>query len=520
MATKKYLPKELMQIAIEESRLSIPEHLEKTDPLVGAIITTADGEVLAQAHRGELRVGEHCEYTLIERKLVNENLKHCVLYVTIEPCTDKSRNRDEAGDKIKRGCSTHAVKARLAQVYIGIEDPDPRIATEGIGFLEKNGIAVQMFPEELQEIIRADNKKFIEEKEEEAKKGRPPESETPKTVLQRGAPGATIKNLSASVVEGFIDTASMRFGYPSDDFNEWGLEFGILEKDRHNGTIRPTGLGLMLFGTSPERTFPQTVFKVEINYGRGSSEVKDFGAGLVTQLPAILDYVKDKALKLTMDTSRGTRGEKFDFPFEVLREAVANAVIHRDYNIETATNYLYVDPEKIIVRSPGEPVPPLTLQDLQTLDAPSVSRNPKIMYIFNQMRLAEQRGVGLRKMKHLPVEGFPLPTLSMRAGMLEITFGRTKEFIAKQAGVSDISKAEEEGLLFVQKKGEVSRSDFARHFGITDKTALRRLTSLVGKGLVETRGKAKATMYVSRITSRQDRNARRDSGSRLSRKKK
>lgn len=55
---KKYTPKELMQMAIEESRLSIPEHADKTDPLVGVIITTADGELLAQAHRGELRVGE------------------------------------------------------------------------------------------------------------------------------------------------------------------------------------------------------------------------------------------------------------------------------------------------------------------------------------------------------------------------------------------------------------------------------------------------------------------------------
>jgi hypothetical protein len=35
--TKKFTPGELMQMAIEESRLSIPEHKEKTDPLVGAI---------------------------------------------------------------------------------------------------------------------------------------------------------------------------------------------------------------------------------------------------------------------------------------------------------------------------------------------------------------------------------------------------------------------------------------------------------------------------------------------------
>lgn len=493
MAKKKYTPEELMRMAIEESRLSIPEHTDKTDPMVGAIVATADGEILAKAHRGELRVGEHCEYTLIERKLAGKNLKDCVLYVTLEPCTDGSRNKGKTEIKIKRGCSTHSVKARLGQVYVGIEDPNPKIATEGIAFLREQGITVHMFPEKLQEIIRADNKKFIEEKEEEAKQARIQEAEKPKTILQKAAPGTSIDSFSKPAVQRLIKTAAMPFKYPSALFNEWGLQFGILEKVREG--IKPTGLGLMLFGEQPEVIFPQTVFKVEINYGRGNPEVKDFGGPLIEQLTAILDYVRDKALKLTMDTSEGIRKEQSDFPFEVLREAIANAVIHRDYTIEGSTNYLYVDPEKIIVRSPGEPPPPLTIEDLQDLDAPSISRNPKIMYIFNQMRLAEQRGVGLRKLKHLPEEGFPLPILRMRAGMLEITFGRTKEFIAKRAGVSNITEAEEEALLFIQQKGEVSRSEFAEHFELTDKTAQRRLASLVKKGLVETKGKAKATVY-------------------------
>ncbi len=412
MPTKKnrFTPDELMQMAVEESRLSIYDHADKTDPLVGALITTADGEILKKAHRCELRVGEHCEYTLIERKLVNDDLKGCVLYVTLEPCTDSSRGPG------KRGCCTHIFRARLGKVYVGIEDPDPRIAGRGIAFLRQHEVSFEMFPEKLQEVIRYDNSEFIKEKEEEAKHVEIQEAEEPKSILQKAAPGTKIGSFSSSTVRQFIETASMPFKYPSDRFNEWGLQFGILEPAKEN--IQPTGLGLILFGERPEITFPQTVFKVEINYGRGNPEVRDFGGALVRQLPAILDFVRDKALKLTMDTSKGVREEKSDFPFEVLREAIANAVIHRDYTIEGATNYLYIDAEKIIVRSPGEPPPPLTMQDLQDLDAPSVSRNPKMMYIFNQMRLAEQRGVGLRKLKHLPEQGFPLPTLRMRAGAL------------------------------------------------------------------------------------------------------
>ena len=496
--TKQRNPQELMQMAIKESRLSIPEHKDKTDPLVGAILATAEGKILAQAHRGELRVGEHCEYTLIERKLAKENLKGCVLYVTLEPCTDESRSKG------KRGCSSHIVKARLGQVYVGIEDPNPKIATEGISFLQEKGVKVHMFTEPLQETIRADNKKFIQEKEEEAKQAKIKASEKPKNILQKAASGTTIDSLSDEVIQQFISKAAMPFRYPSDDFNSWGLAFGILEKD--NETIQPTGLGLMLFGKQPDVKFPQALFKVEINYGSGNSEVKDFGGALVGQMPAVLDYVRDKALKLTMDTSQGPRQEKSDFPFEVLREVIANAVIHRDYTIEGATNYLYIDPEKIIIRSPGTPTPPLTIEDLQTLDSPSISRNPKIMYVFNQMRLAEQRGVGLRKLKHLPEDGFPLPNLRMRAGLLEITFGRTKEFIAKQAGVSEITDEEKRGLLFIQQKGSVSNSDYAQHMEVNHKAAQRQLNKFVEYGLVVREGEKRWTRYSFLPQSRQQKN--------------
>jgi ATP-dependent DNA helicase RecG len=487
-----------MKMAIEESHKSIPEHTDKTDPLVGAIITTKDGELLAKAHRGELREGAHCEYTLIERKLFNENLKGCSLYVTLEPCTDKSRNNDKNKIKTKRGCSTHIVKARIATVYVGIEDPNPKIATEGIQFLENKGITVHIFPPELGDEIRKDNAQFIKEKEKEALQAKLEAAHPKLTVLQEAAPGATIASFSDSAIQKFISSSSASFTYPSAEFNEWAYQFGFLEKEKNTDEYNPTGLGIMLFGKNPENQFPQSVFKVEINYGKGNPEVRDFKGPLVKQLPEVIDFIKDKGLKLTMDKSSGSRKEVADFPFEILLEAVANAVIHRDYTIAGATNYLYIDPERIIVRSPGTPFLPITLDDLKKFDAPSLSRNPKIMYVFNQMHLAEQRGIGLRNMKHLPEEGFPLPAFEMKAGMLEITFGRTKEFIAKKAGLKNLNKLSDEdknGYLFIQQKGELSRGEFASEFGLNDKAAQRRLAKLVEMKLIVMTGDKKGARY-------------------------
>ncbi len=475
-------------MAIEESQKSVPEHTNKTDPLVGAIVATVDGKILAKAHRGELRIGEHCEFTLLERKLRDSNLRGCVLYVTLEPCTDDSRKTP------KRGCSTHIVKARFNKVYIGIEDPNPKIATQGIKYLESAGITVQMFPDHLEQIIRQNNTRFIEEKNIEALQARQAIVEPEKDILEKETIGKDTSSFSSETIQKFIQISEAPLSYPSNQFNEWAEEFQFIKRTV-DGVV-PTGLGLMLFGLRPENQFPQTIFKVEINYGKEKAEIRDFKGPLVRQLPEILDFVKDKALKITINRDNGVRTEQEDFPFVILREAIANAIIHRDYSIEGATNYLYIDSDTIILRSPGEPMKPLTLDDLRNFDTPSLSRNPKIMYIFNQMKLAEQRGMGLRNMRSLPQQGFPLPIFDNKAGSLQITFGRTKKFIATNAGLNKESNEDDNDLLlFMQTQSEISVADYANYSGINTKTVQRRLAKLVDLGLVETIGGRRWTKY-------------------------
>ena len=483
MAKKKYTAEELMKLTIEESFKSIPVHTDKADPLVGAIITTKDGEILATAHRGELRVGEHCEYTLIERKLKDINLKDCVLYVTLEPCVDEARTPP------KRGCSTHISKARISTVYVGMRDPNPNIENEGVNFLTRKGIKVVDFPAHLEFEIRKSNAQFIKEKEAEQMQLKKEKLQKPKTYLQKPVSNSTINQFDKDAVKQFLQYSTASFSYPSKEFNQWALGFELADKDS-KGIIHPTRLGLILFGKKVEDIYPHTLFKVEINYGKGEQEIKDFGGPIVSQMQSILDYVKDKALKLTIDRSKGKRIEKEDFPIEILREAISNAIIHRDYENEKSTNFLSISPDKIVVRSPGNPESPLTLDDLKTFDTPSVSRNPKIMFVFNKMGLAEQRGIGLRNMKQLPDKGFPLPTFNLKTGMLEVTFGRTKDFFAESKGIdsSKLSQEDKDGLLFIQKNEPVAVKDYAKHFGLTDKTAQRRIAKLNEKGLLVREG--------------------------------
>ena len=476
---KKYTSEELMDMAYEESLLSANEHDHKPDPFVGAILTTSDGKILATAHRGELRIGEHCEYTLIERKLKTQNLKGCHLYVTLEPCIDKVRN------KPKRGCATHIFKARLGKVFVGIRDPDIDIENEGVNELIAKGIEVEDFHSEIADKIRVSLEDFIKYKEAEKLVILEKRDRKPVDYLKQTASNTSITSFSKVAVEEFLKNSQASFTYPSEEFNNWALSFELASKESDN--IVPTKLGLMLFGKDADDTLSHTIFKVELDYGTGKPEIKDFGGPVATQLPRIMKFIEDKGLKLTIDRSKGKREIVADFPIEVLREVIANAIIHRDYSITQSTNYIYIGPEKIIVRSPGMPMPPLTIDDIQTMDLPSISRNPKIMYVYNRMGLAEQRGIGLRSMKRLPQYGIPLPIFNMKGNILEITFARDASLIPEMKGIDgqDLTAEDRDGLFFIQQHETIGVKDYAKQFSLTEKTAQRRIAGLYEKGFLE-----------------------------------
>jgi ATP-dependent DNA helicase RecG len=142
-------------------------------------------------------------------------------------------------------------------------------------------------------------------------------------------------------------------------------------------------------------------------------------------------------------------------------------------------------------------VPPLTIDDIRTMDLPSISRNPKIMYVYNRMGLAEARGIGLRNMKRLPDSGFPLPTFYLKGNILEISFVRNSLLIPELKNViaKDLTLEDRKGLFFIQQNVLVSVKEYASHFGLTGKTAQRRIAKLFDKGLLEKEGENRWVKY-------------------------
>lgn len=487
--------REFMELSVQVMKSSVQEKRpdEKPSPFVGAVMVRPDLTV-ETAYRGELREGDHAEFTLLERKCRSEKVEGNVLFATLEPCAPGARHFP------KLGCAERIVNARIGKVYIGIEDPDPTVCRKGIQHLLDNGVEVEMYPRDLQAVIEECNKEFLGAAYERARIAE--EEETSEEILlsktELAVPLADIDEMDSNSLRKFMAKAHF-----ADVDTQKGLQdllklgiIGIVEEGGKSKYV-PTGQGLLLFGKRPEVIYHQAVIKAtHKTRGRGE-EILNIEGPLVEQPKKAYDWYKER-IASQIDRSEPGRKTIYDYPLEVINELVKNAILHRDYDIEGAPIYLEINDDAIVIKSPGLPVSPLGFDQIVNFSAPSLSRNPKIMFVFDKMDLAEQRGLGFSTVKELPLKHhIPLPVVTYEDPYIVFTLPRNAAAaIRVEKSPAGLSEQDVVALDFVRLSGgKVTKSQFAKQFGMIDRTAERRLKHLVELGVLKTEGVSRATVY-------------------------
>lgn len=476
-----------MRLSLEVMKTSKQERRddEKVSPLVGAVLVKPDGAV-ETAYRGELREGDHAEFTLIERKCRSERLDGSILFATLEPCAPGSRHLP------KLGCSERIVNARIAKVFIGIEDPDPTVDRKGIRYLEDNGIEVEMYPKDLQDEIREANKDFLKlalRRAEDAAHA----SEIVLSSKESLVLDAEIADLSEELLANFIKKAGLKCEIGSPEFIRHMKRFGLM--DVADGILRPTGVGLLLFGKFPQLSFPNALVRATYRSAGRKEEIFKVEGPLPNQPQALYDWYSLR-IGNQIDRSKAERQTIYDYPLEVINELAKNAILHRDYDIEGAPVYLEISDDFIVIKSPGAPVSPLKLEQLASFSAPSLSRNPKIMYVFDVLGLAEQRGLGFTTIRELSDKGLPLPQVTFDNPYIVFTLPRTAAAAAKTERYAGLLPMEIKGYEYLLKEARpVSRAEYQKALGLEERTAQRHLKTFVEKGMAKQSGSGRGTTY-------------------------
>jgi len=483
-------PKEYMRLAVEVMKKSIPER-KRNDPapFVGAVLVFPDGHV-ETAFRGELREGDHAEYTVMDKKNRNRDLTGCWLFATLEPCAPGSRNAP------KVSCAERIVNARISDVWFGIEDKNPIVDHAGIDYLLEHGVKVHQFSPEFHKEIEKVNKDFMQWANIRNEKARQKRKTKP-DILKSSVVGTDKRVFSDQALNAFIQNAGRDYEPGSEEHLQEMKEMGLLEFDNESQSYIPTGNAVLLFGKNPRHRFPQACVKARVNFGDGNTDVETFDAPLVLIPGMIEDWLK-KVLPASLNRSSFQATKVPSYPIEVIREAVVNAIVHRDYSIEGAKVQLEVNPDKIIIKSPGAPVPPVTIEDMAAFRATSLSRNKLLTFIFNEMHLMEETGLGMETFKSLKEKyNLPLPVFSYDGLNVVVTLPRNIESL-RTLGPKTLSKLNEEELAgydWIRTKGKITRLEYEKKFGFNTKKAERHLTKMVKNNLIRRIDKGNKTYY-------------------------
>jgi ATP-dependent DNA helicase RecG len=238
-------------------------------------------------------------------------------------------------------------------------------------------------------------------------------------------PGVKLSDLDADALKGFRTLARKSQRLPEAVLSE--PDRNLLEKLHLTEGSYLTRAAALLFHPEPQRFFSSAY--VKIGYFESNVDLRyqdEVRGNLITQVNQTLEVLQAKYLRAWISYEGLQRIETWPVPMAALREAVLNAVVHKDY-ASSATIQISVYPDKLMIWNPGELPPHWTVKKLLGKHA-SVPFNPDVAGVFFRAGLIESWGRGIERILEACREaGTPEPEMRYEPSGLwvEFRFGDT-----------------------------------------------------------------------------------------------
>ncbi|RJO61270.1 DUF4062 domain-containing protein [candidate division WS5 bacterium] len=308
----------------------------------------------------------------------------------------------------------------------------------------------------------------------------------------RPCPDTALDDIDAHAVSEFVRLARSERQFPLS------LKTPIADVLAHLHLLcdnHPTNAAILLFGRDPQRFLPAAEVRCMHFHGteiqRPVPFYRIFKGTLFEQVDKAVDFVMSK-----INRSVGTRAEsmqapvRYEIPPDVVREAVVNAIAHRDYTSAGAVQ-VSVFADRVEVWNPGTLTPPLTPESLRQPHG-SIARNHRVCEALFLARYIEKYGTGtLMMIRESLAHALPEPDFVQRGG--EFTSTVWRDWLTPQvlAGYN-LNERQLKAVAHVKRTGQIANSEYQQLVGVAKRTAHRDLFDLVDKGLfvkIGTRGK-------------------------------
>lgn len=273
-----------------------------------------------------------------------------------------------------------------------------------------------------------------------------------------------------------------------------------------DGKLKPTHAAILFFGKNPQDFIPQSETKVARFKGTTMIEFIDskiLKGGFYEILGEVEIFFR-RNTRLAGKIVEFKRVDIPEYPFEAIREALVNAMAHRDYFRTGATVRVLIFDDRIEVDNPGGLLPGL---DINHLEGIHETRNHLICDIFHQTKDMEKYGTGIGKMKRwMREQGLGEPVFAPKGDFFHVTFygpgDRILDLIPsipeeRTTDLSHLNKRQIKCLEMIYNEDKtLSRKQYAEILKTSIRSAQRDLRQLIDEGLLKEEGKARSLRYV------------------------
>lgn len=165
-----------------------------------------------------------------------------------------------------------------------------------------------------------------------------------------------------------------------------------------------TNAGILLFSKRPKDLIPESCLTTVKYRGTDRYSIvdrQDFEGDLIEQIEGGINFVKRNVEVEYEISGAAIRTERYRYPLVAVREALINAVVHRDYAFQNSCIYLNIFSDRLEIESPGGI---FGGGDVSTLEGRSIRRNPTIADLLYRAGYGEKLGSGLLRIKEVLAE--------------------------------------------------------------------------------------------------------------------
>ncbi|HEX6384867.1 MAG TPA: ATP-binding protein [Anaerolineae bacterium] len=311
-------------------------------------------------------------------------------------------------------------------------------------------------------------------------------------------PGAHFSDLDPDVIRDYLEQREARGAARVTSTANLLFEIGATDREGN-----PTTTGILLFGKNPQMFFPQSgIVFVKFPGTEPRGEDGGIGYGRRDELSGPLARIVERAwniifeeMRIGATVERLERKEITEYPRFAVREALVNAVAHRDYRIRGRRIEIRMYADRLEVISPGGLPGYMTLDNLVE---EHFSRNPRLVNGLFQWGYIEELGLGIDQMIEEMVQaGHTPPTFKATPHLFTVILSNRRERAPVPKWTRSMNERQTRALTYIREQGSITNREYQKLCPDVSAETLRLdLVDLVERGLLLKIGSKKGTYYI------------------------